>query len=209
MRLDPARLAVGITLIEMMIAVAILAILVAIAAPNMNSFFISNRLSSGVHDFMTALQQARSEAIRRGANVVMRRAGTTAQNWTQGWEMFVDLDGNKQRDTAAGSAEELIRVGQQVSGSMTLHASTKAATAIVFVPSGRVEVTSAGVNPAFGEAMFVLCLGNQTSSGGQSRSRAVIVNAAGGVRLAAADASGQPLNESTGAAVTSCTNPTY
>ena len=203
-----------------MIVVAIVAILAAIAAPNMNSFFISNRLSSGANDFMTALQQARSESIRRGENVVMRRKSATFQactptgnhDWTCGWELFVDLDGDKQRDTGAGSEEELIRVGQRVSGEMTLYASAKAANAanaIVFVSSGRVKVTSAGVNPAFGEAIFVLCHGNQTSSSGQSRSLALIVNPAGGVRLAATNASGQPQNESTGAAVTNCTNPTY
>jgi type IV fimbrial biogenesis protein FimT len=198
----------GITLIEMMIVVAIVAILAAIAAPNMVSFFISNRLTSATNDLVTSLHQARSEAIRRGTNVVMRRISTTSGEWTQGWEMFVDLDGNKVRNAAANSGEDLIRVGQQVSGPMTLGASTKAATAIVFVPSGRIEVSSSG-GANFGEAVFVLCYGGVINSDGQSRSRAVVVNPAGGIRVAATNASGQPLNESTGSAVTSCTNPTY
>ena len=86
----------GITLIEMMMVVAIAAILIAVAAPNLRSFYINNRLATATNTFMTALNTARSEAIRRGVTVTMRRTAAAqdcvaqTRDWTCGWEIFVD-----------------------------------------------------------------------------------------------------------------------
>ncbi len=95
----------GITLIEVMIVVAILAVLVALAAPNLSELFIRNRLDTAANEFETTLNFARSEAIRRGAKVVVRHApGSANQQWSRGWEVFVDLpsssapNGNNLRD---------------------------------------------------------------------------------------------------------------
>lgn len=210
----------GVTLVELMIVVAIVAVLAVIAAPNLRAFFIDNRLTAAANDFVTALHQARSEAIGRGADVVMRRCdvvtaetgcaqASLSREWSKGWYLFVDDNGDRQRSTSAGTTEALIRVGQPVSAALTLFASAKAADAIVFVPSGRIEVTPSGVNSPFGEAIFVLCYEGQINDGTQSRSRAAMVNSAGGIRLASTDANGQPVRDSGGAAVTSCANPAY
>ncbi len=66
----------GITVTEMLIAVAILAVLAAIAAPNLRSLFINNRLETANSEFIAALNVARSEAMRRGARVAVLRVGT-------------------------------------------------------------------------------------------------------------------------------------
>lgn len=190
----------GVTIIEMMIVVAITAVLAVVALPNLSSFFIGNRLDGASNDFLASLSLARSEAIRRGANVVLKRgAGSVAQQWTLGWQMFVDLDG----DSELGTGEELIRTGQPLSVPLTLYSSRDIPNVIVFTPTGRI---------AFGNTVrvFVFCYENQIATANkQSRSRAVIVNGSGRLQLAVTNADGKPMKDSgTGqAAVTSCTSP--
>jgi len=63
----------GVTLIELMVTIAILAILAAIAAPNFASLMVTNRLASQTNNVMAALTTARAEAIRRNQRVVVCR----------------------------------------------------------------------------------------------------------------------------------------
>lgn len=61
----------GFTLIELMVTVAIFAIIAAIAAPAMQAMVTAGRLSGASEELVTALQLARSEAIRRNAPVTV------------------------------------------------------------------------------------------------------------------------------------------
>lgn len=81
----------GFTLIELMVAIAILAIVIAIAAPSFNRTVQSNRAAVMSNELVGALQTARSEALKRRTNVTLCRrnvAGTTCENgtdWSAGW----------------------------------------------------------------------------------------------------------------------------
>jgi type IV fimbrial biogenesis protein FimT len=61
----------GFTLIEMMVAIAVLAIMVAIALPSFSQLLATNRLTAQANELVASLQVARSEAIRRNARVVL------------------------------------------------------------------------------------------------------------------------------------------
>jgi type IV fimbrial biogenesis protein FimT len=206
------RAVAGITLIEVMIVVAILAVLVALAAPNLSELFIRNRLDTASNEFETTLNFARSEAIRRGAKVVVRQAtGSANQQWSRGWEVFVDLpssgapNGNNLRDPG----EELLRVGQELSSSLTLYSSRNAQTLVYFSPDGRAVTPVNYFN-------FVLCY---VENGGpviattdrRPRSRAVMVSDSGRIRRTQPNDSGQLIVESASnpgtAQVTDCRNP--
>ena len=71
----------GFTIIELMIAITITAILMAVAIPSYQNFVKNNCLSTTSANLVTAFQLARSEAIKR------RTAITVVANpsWNDGW----------------------------------------------------------------------------------------------------------------------------
>ena len=74
----------GFTLVELMITLAIAAILMALAVPSFNSTIKNNRISTQANELITSLNYARSEAIRRGADVDVSRDDL---NWQNGWDI--------------------------------------------------------------------------------------------------------------------------
>jgi type IV fimbrial biogenesis protein FimT len=93
----------GLTLIELMIAVAVVAVLMALAAPSFEQAVNGNRLSSAAAETIAAAQLARSEAIRHNRRVVLCRSedgsacSATNASWP-GWIVFVDTDADGTRD---------------------------------------------------------------------------------------------------------------
>jgi len=81
----------GFTLIELMIAIAVLAIVLGLGVPSFRDAIQNNRATAAANDVVTALQLARSEAIRRRQNVVVCRRNAAGDacddgtNWAVGW----------------------------------------------------------------------------------------------------------------------------
>lgn len=59
----------GFTLVEALVAIAIVAVLTAIAMPNLRTFLVGSQIRSAVNDWTLALQTARSEAVRQRMRV--------------------------------------------------------------------------------------------------------------------------------------------
>ena len=57
----------GVTLIELLVTLSVVAIIVAVGVPAMRDFFATNQMSAAANDLVTSLHFARSEAIKRGA----------------------------------------------------------------------------------------------------------------------------------------------
>lgn len=73
----------GFTAIELMVVVAITAILVALAAPSFTPLIERWRMRSAAEDLTSTLYYARSEAIQRGGGITIDAAG----GWDQGWKV--------------------------------------------------------------------------------------------------------------------------
>nr|WP_020229767.1 GspH/FimT family pseudopilin [Acidovorax sp. MR-S7] len=87
----------GFTAIELMVTVAILAVLMALAAPSFTPLIERWRVRQAVEGLQSTLYYARSEAIKRGGNVIVRKLPnntngcTTAGNansWDCGWQVL-------------------------------------------------------------------------------------------------------------------------
>ena len=91
----------GFTLVELLMAVAVLGILLTIGVPALRDMVLNNRLVSQTNRLVSHLQLARSESIKRSAPVVLCRTddfatpacgGTSAaRTWDTGWLVYVDV----------------------------------------------------------------------------------------------------------------------
>ena len=78
----------GMTLIELMITIAILAVVAAIATPSLSNFINSNRLTGVANNLNATLISARSEAVKLKTDVTV---APVSGSWSNGWTVsYVD-----------------------------------------------------------------------------------------------------------------------
>ncbi len=84
----------GFTLIELIITVAIAAIVMAIGVPSFQGMMRNNRAATQANEMISALNLARSEAVKRGRRVSLcpssNGTGCSGTDWKSGWIVFVD-----------------------------------------------------------------------------------------------------------------------
>lgn len=88
----------GFSLIELMIAVAIIGITASLAFPNFRVWIENTRIRNTTESILTGLQLARAEAVRRNANVAFTLDG--GSEWTVGCQTPVG-DGSQDTDCPA------------------------------------------------------------------------------------------------------------
>lgn len=154
----------GVTLIELLIAVAILGVLMAIGAPSFSSWLQNSQIKNAAGSIQDGLQQARAEAVRRNTRVQFELSG--GSGWTVGCtssgatcpSVIEDRSSNEGSPNAVVTADE---------------------DTIVFNGLGRVVPTPADdididvTNPAGGTCIAssgtMRCLRIAVSTGGQIR----------------------------------------
>ncbi len=83
----------GFTLVELMITVAVFAVVLSVAAPSFNSQLQNNRSLALGDEIASALSYARLEAIKQAKRVTMcasKDGLVCAGNWNEGFIIFVD-----------------------------------------------------------------------------------------------------------------------
>lgn len=171
----------GFTLVELMITIALVAIIVGIAIPSFRDMIMNNRLVAQANDVVTLLNLGRSEAVKRGRRVVLcntadPNAAPACQNGTTysgGMLLFAKVSGNNSM-TSFENNDELIKIGMPALGGIRLDSNGKGGTSVAFRGDGTI------VNQTLGTPFpirFYVC-----DSRGDTRGRMISVNAIGRVR---------------------------
>ena len=143
----------GLTAIELLVTLVVLAILIGIAAPSMSRFIGQWRVSNAVNALTGSLRVARTEAIARSRPVVVCRVASStsttclsamgSNGFGSGWIVFVNYDRDANNDFAAATDELLLR--QDTPPGITNISLTNAGR-FVFLPNGLLNDTSNGIN---------------------------------------------------------------
>lgn len=165
-----------------MVALAIAAILLTVAVPAFQDLVQNNRLVSHTNEFVTALNLARSEAIKRSVPVTIKKTGTY---WEEGWQVFTDLnadgvlDDNGDANLCEAGEDCLLLTHKGLPSGYTLRSGTRT----------RVTYRSDGTAEGFNDT-WTFCSPDKNPK----RARAIIVSNTGRAR-AAVDSNGDGIRE--------------
>lgn len=173
----------GFTLIEMMVTLAVVAVLLSTGVPTFSTMVKNKRIAAEYYALHTLLSAARSEAqIQRTTVTVCRSVNgvnCSTGDWGAGYITFIDTDGDQQVDGADG--EQLLHSRVQDAQNVVVRYSH--ATDLLRFDSNGNAVNSSG---EFTRGTFTFC-----DERGAVEARAIIVPAVGAVRSAvASDAAG-------------------
>jgi len=158
----PSKQQAGFNLIELMVALSVLGILVAVALPNFSQFIANTQIRSTAESIRNGLQLARIEAVKRNVVVTFTLANDTS--WVVGC-VGVNITANCPASIQAKTANE---------------GSSSTVTLALFGPNS-VSFTSLGTAVAGGLTQVVV--DNSAIPAGQSKDLQVNIGAGGNTRV--------------------------
>lgn len=143
----------GFTLIELMVGLAVMALLMMVAVPSFQSTIASSRVTTITNDLVGALAAARTEAIRRGVRVTVCASADSAScattgDWSQGWVVFTDIN----RDAAvtppdadpATADDVILTTSSAIPAGISVKGNASAALFVSYAPDGQTKTTAGG-----------------------------------------------------------------
>lgn len=172
-------------MLELIVAIAIAAMVLAIGVPGFQNVIKNNRIVTVSNELVTAMHLARSEAVKLRTNSVICASDDPSaatpvcgNDFTKGWVAFLDRNGNGTVDANADPAldDTVLRVQPALNAAIVSNVTGSAY--ISFAPSGYGQ--SLGALGARATSV-VLCddRGNKDVAGGISAARVVVLTETG------------------------------
>lgn len=138
----------GLTLIELLITLSILAVLLAIGIPSFQQQIESNRTRTAADTLLQAIHLTRSKAVTTNRRATLRKLG----DWQSGWEIFYDRDFDGVRD----ADEEQITTGGALTG-VDVSANGPLTNYVSFIGSGESRFAGSANGGGFQAGHFIVC----------------------------------------------------
>jgi type IV fimbrial biogenesis protein FimT len=107
----------GFSLAELLAVLAVAAVALAVAAPNLGDLVRRQQLKAAATDLFDAIGLARAQAMARNERVKLAPLDPPGGDWTRGWSVFIDRDG----DRKSGPGDEIIAVHGALADGIALH----------------------------------------------------------------------------------------
>jgi type IV fimbrial biogenesis protein FimT len=96
----------GATLAELAVVLAIAAVAFAVAAPDLHALVTAQQLRAASGELHDAILTTRAQAVSRNERVKLMPRDPAGADWTQGWTVFIDRDG----DRRPGPSDDVLAV---------------------------------------------------------------------------------------------------
>ena len=96
----------GATLAELAVVLAIAAVAFAVAAPDLHALLAAQQIRAAAGELHDAILHTRAQAIARNERVKLAPRDPAGADWTRGWTVFIDRDGDRQ----PGAPDEILAV---------------------------------------------------------------------------------------------------
>lgn len=129
----------GFNLIELMIVLAIAAILIGIGLPSLKTTIDRKAVTAEATRFARSINFARSQAITQSQVVTLERKSPDANDWSQGWIIYIDEDGAGNQTINEAGGDILLRDISISSQGLDIKTDNTGNKWISFAPSGRLH----------------------------------------------------------------------
>lgn len=135
----PTHRLCGLSMVELLIVMVIVAIIAAIAVPNGRSMLANRLIATTANALLTSSEQARATAVSRGMVVYLcpspdgERCGS-ASSWNSGWITWADVNDNNVLDN---NVDEILVIKQFESNNLSLNVPAAVGAGYHFRKSGR------------------------------------------------------------------------
>jgi len=161
----------GFTLVELMVTIAIAAVLLSVGIPSLTSLYEGYRAESEIRKVQQYLMLARNQAVSYGTRVTLcpLSGSSCGSDWNSGFSIFIDNGVIGTIDASSGVTDQIIKQVDAINSSDFL---SFAASSISFTSDGLIATGSSS-------GTFGYCPGSKTSE----ESKGVDVSPSGKARF--------------------------
>lgn len=145
-RITPKNIPKGFTLIELMITIAVAAIVMTVAIPSLSYFTVKLRIDNEMSQLRRLVLSARSNAVSLEENTIicpLSNTGECTADWNNEITAFADIDNNGEYTAAA---DTILKIKRETGYDDTLTYAGQ--SSIAFAPTGRLSTN---------ESTFIYC----------------------------------------------------